>query len=232
MKKSNAKKILAIIPARGGSIDIPRKNIKKLCGLPLVSYPIRLARSIRTIDRVIVSSDDSSILTCARRYGGETPFVRPKVLAQDCTPTLPVLQHCVRYLEIHERYRPDYILVLYPTSPLLKKSDLMKALKILVRSRRSCVVSVEKDYGKYWQTVGRSLHCHMFYPQQRVNRQWHKPLYRENGGIYAVDYATLMKNNKLIDPKYTRLHIMNPGVLVDINSMHDWREAQKRLKNA
>ena len=99
------KNILAIIPARGGSKTILKKNIKKMCGKPLIYYPIRLAKSIKAINRIVVSTDSKEIAKVARKFGAYVPFLRPSGLSKDDTPMLPVLQHCIRYLKDNEGYK-------------------------------------------------------------------------------------------------------------------------------
>jgi len=111
---------VAIIPARGGSKGIPRKNIKELCEKPLITYIIETALRVEELDRVIVSTEDKEIAEVAKKCGAEVPFMRPEELARDETPTLPVLQHAVKYLEEKENYKPDIVVLLYATSPLLK----------------------------------------------------------------------------------------------------------------
>src|SRR3989344_6984464 len=114
-------KVLAVIPARGGSKGIPKKNIKLLAEKPLIAYPIELAKSIPEISKVIVSTDSEEIAEIARKHGAEIPFIRPKELAEDETPTLPVLQHAVTSLEEKENWKADLVILLYPTSPFLSK---------------------------------------------------------------------------------------------------------------
>src|SRR3989338_10531149 len=145
-------KVLAIIPARGGSKSIPRKNLKLLAGKPLLSYPIELAKSVPEIDRIIVSTEDEEIASVAKRYGAEVPFIRPNELAQDETPTLPVLQHCVNFLEKTENYKPDVIIHLFATNPFLTKENVQKALQMLAQDETlRSVVSVEEDWGRFWK---------------------------------------------------------------------------------
>src|SRR3989338_8429111 len=105
-------KIVAIIPARGSSKSIQKKNLKILHGKPLIAWTIKLAQSIPIIQKIIVSTDNDEIMQVAKKYGAEAPFKRPEKLSDDKTPTLPVLQHCIQYLETHAGYKPDIILLL------------------------------------------------------------------------------------------------------------------------
>ena len=114
----SGKEVLAIIPARGGSKGIPRKNIRPFAGYPLIAYSIAAGLQAKTVTRVIVTTDDDEIAEVARSYGAETPFLRPAELAQDLTTDLPVFQHALNWLASHEDYHPDVIVHLRPTSPV------------------------------------------------------------------------------------------------------------------
>ena len=224
------KKILAIIPAREGSKRIPKKNIKRLGSKPLLAYPIELAKSIKQIDKVVVSTDSSEIAKVATQYGAEIPFIRPTELATDETPTLPVLQHCIRYLERKEKYKPDLVLLLYPTCPFLDKKIVIKAIELLRNKRCNSVVSVEKDYGRFW-SYGKYTNRYVpLYPEKRVNMQYYRPLLRENGAIYFSKYNVIMKKNKMVDENRVSFLVMKSGELIDIDAPEDWEEAEERIK--
>ena len=126
--------VLAIVPARGGSKGIPRKNLREVAGHPLIAYSIAVALRSREIDRVIVSTDDREIADVARSYGADVPFLRPAELATDETPDLPVFQHALGWLEHEQRYRPDLVVHLRPTSPLRRAIDVDRAI-VLLRDR-------------------------------------------------------------------------------------------------
>lgn len=101
--------VLAIIPARGGSKGIPRKNIRSFAGAPLIAWSIAAAQQSNTVTRVIVSTDDEEIAAVARQYGAETPFLRPAEFAQDQTTDLPVFEHALDWLAAHEQYQPNVV---------------------------------------------------------------------------------------------------------------------------
>ncbi len=135
--------ILAIIPARGGSKSIPRKNILPVLGKPLVSYSIESALRADRITRTIVSTDDDEIARVARSAGAEVPFIRPKDIAGETTPDLPVFQHALSWLEEHERYSPDLVVHLWPTSPYRRDGDIDLAIELLEKNPdATCVRSV------------------------------------------------------------------------------------------
>jgi len=221
--------IIAIIPARGGSKSIPRKNVKEFSGKPLISYPISLAKSIPAIDKVVVSTDDQEIAAIARACGAEVPFIRPAELAQDETPTLPVLQHCVDHLEKNEGYKADIIVLLYPTSPFLKKERIEESIKMMQEKGYHSIIGVEKDGGRFWrheESTGKNI---IFYPPERVNRQYYTPLSRETGAVYISDYETIMEKNKIIDEENIGFVFMGPEENIDIDTPQDWKKAESRL---
>lgn len=226
----NTKNVIAVIPARGGSVSIPRKNIKLLAGKPLIAYPIQLAKSIANIDRVIVSTDDQEIAEVAREYGAEIPFMRPAELATGETPTLPVLQHCVRFLKEAEGYDAHIVLLLYPTSPFLRRECVEEALDKLLHAQVNSVISVVVDYGRFWnfdESANRYVPLH---PKERVNRQFYKPLYREDGAIYFSRSDVLVGMNKLVDEHNVDFIVRDPSENIDIDTVGDWIAAEKKIK--
>lgn len=224
----NKENVIAIIIARGGSKSIPRKNVLPLQGKPLVAWPMELARSVKRIDRVIISTDDNEIMKIAKKYNVEVLFKRPVELAQDETTTLPVLQHCVQYLEKNEKYKPDIVLLLYPTAPFLKKERVEQALDFFENTGCNSVLSVVEDRGRFWKEEGQVRTP--FYPTRRTNRQYYEPLYREDGAIYFNRYEVLMKINKLIDDNNVQFLIMEDNENIDIDSQQDLINAQNRKK--
>src|SRR5512138_2171489 len=123
--------VLAIVPARGGSKGIPRKNIRLFAGYPLIAYSIAAGKQATMVSRVVVSTDDEEIAAVARDYGAETPFLRPGDLAADDTTDLPVFLHALEWLEQHEDYRPDLIVQLRATSPIRPPQLVDRAIQKL-----------------------------------------------------------------------------------------------------
>src|SRR6266545_922025 len=135
--------ILALIPARGGSKGIPRKNIRSFAGYPLIAWSIAAAKQSELVKRLIVSTDDEEIASVARQWGAETPFLRPTELAQDKTTDLPVFEHAIQWLEKNEDYYPEIMVQLRPTSPIRPKGILDHAVHILLEhSDADCVRGV------------------------------------------------------------------------------------------
>ena len=123
--------VLAVIPARGGSKGVPRKNIRDLCGKPVIAWTIETAVAAGDhLHRVIVSTDDDEIAKAARAAGAEAPFMRPAKLATDEAPGLPVIQHAVEFVEEEEGASVDWVLVLQPTAPFRNTDDIAESLKL------------------------------------------------------------------------------------------------------
>lgn len=147
-------KSLAIIPARGGSKGIPGKNIKDLAGKPLIAWTIEAAKNSEYIDRVIVSTDDESIIEVAKKFGAEVPFIRPKEISGDLATDIEFINHALQYLAINEKYQPDIVLRLPPTSPLRTSSHIDAGIKTLVETAGADavrpIVPVPKHPYKFW----------------------------------------------------------------------------------
>jgi CMP-N,N'-diacetyllegionaminic acid synthase len=130
------KKILAVVPARGGSKGLPKKNIRPLLGKPLIAWSIEQAQASKYIDKVVVSTDDKEISEVAVTYGADVPFMRPDELAQDGTLSIDVILHCINYFEsVKDKY--DIIVMVEPTSPLRETEDLDKAIEMLVDDKKA-----------------------------------------------------------------------------------------------
>jgi len=127
----NNLQVLALIPARGGSKGIPRKNIREFAGYPLIAYSILAALRSKLVTRVIVSTDDREIAETAKEYGAEVPFMRPAELAQDDTLDLPVFEHALGWLKAHENYEPDFVVQLRPTSPIRPRDLIDRSIQML-----------------------------------------------------------------------------------------------------
>lgn len=134
--------ILGLIPARGGSKGIPGKNIIPLAGKPLLAYTCEAAFGSNRLSRVLLDTDDLKIATIGKQFGAEAPFLRPDNLAQDDTPILPVIQHALKWLEEHDGYIPQAVVLLQPTSPLRRREHIDAAVDIFIENKADTVVSV------------------------------------------------------------------------------------------
>jgi CMP-N-acetylneuraminic acid synthetase len=195
--------ILGIILARGGSKGLPEKNIALLNNVPLIAYTIKAAHESKLITRCILTSDSEAIISVAKQYDLEVPFTRPAELATDTTPALPVIQHAVEWLREHENYRPDYIVLLQPTSPLRTVQHIDQALRRLIQSAADSIVSVVKvphNFNPYsvMELENGLLRPFIEYDEKRNLRQLKPTFYGRNGAaIYAFSYGCLMQKNSL-----------------------------------
>jgi YrbI family 3-deoxy-D-manno-octulosonate 8-phosphate phosphatase len=231
---SKQTEVLAIIPARGGSKSILRKNAQNFVGHPLLAYSIAAGLQAKSVSRVIVSTDDESIAEIARQYGAEAPFLRPAEFAQDETLDLPVFQHALNWLAEEEGYRPDVIVQLRPTSPLRPRDLVDRAVEKLLKhadadSVRGVVPAGQNPY-KMWRFAGQEamqplLKAKGIAEPYNAPRQKLPLTYWQTGHIDAVRARTITKKSSmsgeviwpvLIDPRYT----------VDIDTMNDWRRAE------
>ena len=194
--------ILGIIPARGGSKSVPKKNIRLLAGKPLIAYTIETAQKCKMLDRTIVSTDNVEIAEVAKKYGGDVPFMRPKELALDVTPTLPVLQHAVSFIEKNEDVHVDVIVLLDPTSPSRRIEDIEDCIQKLERENVDSVVTIcEVDHNPYF--VMMELNDDRLVPliksDKVITRRQDAPIvYRLNAAVYAIKRDVLMNANKII----------------------------------
>ena len=229
----NDKKVLAIIPARGGSKGLPGKNIKELCGKPLIAWSIEAAKACSNIDRVVASTDDEDIAKVAKKYGAEVPFMRPAELASDTASTIDVIFHAINWLKEHQDYRSEYILLLQPTSPLRSGEDIDGAIQMLKDKDVRAVVSVcETDHHPWWSnTLPENGNMKDFLRPGILNkrRQSLPVFYRLNGAIYLADTDYLHKCNGFFGPE-TFAYKMAESRTVDIDSDLDFKLAALLLE--
>jgi len=226
--------VLALIPARGGSKSIPRKNIRPFAGHPLIAWSIAAAQAAETVTRVIVSTDDAEIAAAARRYGAETPFIRPAELAQDDTPDLPVFEHALRWLEAQEGYQPDLIVHLRPTSPLRRVWHIDQAvLRLLEHPEADSIRSVsppsQNPFKMYRIGADGLLRALVEIPGMpeayNMPRQALPQVYWHNGYIDAFWADTILQKASM-----SGAHIL-PLTLaaeewVDLDTPEDWTRAE------
>ena len=180
---------LAIVPARGGSKGLPRKNLLPLAGKPLICWTIEQARAAASLDRVIVSTDDAEIAAVAREAGAAVPFMRPAELAGDDTPDLPVLAHALAWLSEHEGLDPDVVVWLRPTSPLRTASDIDATVELLETRSARCVRSVcltEHHPAWMYTMSGEELELFEVPCGPYLRRQDLPAVYRPNGAVDVI----------------------------------------------
>lgn len=221
--KNSDYRVLAVIPARGGSKGIPRKNIRHLNGKPLISYAIESAINSQYICKVIVSTDDEEIAEVSKKYGAEIIF-RPENLASDEVPLDPVIFDAIQQLESQGDYF-DIILTIQPTSPLLKVRTIECILEKLVQENLDTVLTAVEDRHLSWSKEGNK-----FFPNydERKNRQYLPSEYRETGAVLASKRSIVTKNSRI--GENVSLFEVDKYESVDIDSPMDWWIAEKLLK--
>lgn len=226
------KKILAIIPARGGSKGVHKKNIKRLNGVPLIGYTLQEANKSKYINRVVVSTDDEEIGEVATNYNGEVPYLRPKELSTDTSSTVDCITHMIKYLEEKENYLPDYICLLQCTSPLRTYEDMDGAIEKLLSTEFDGIISIcEADVNPYWTNVFEKDKLKYFIEEgKNITRRQDLPeIYRYNGAIYIIKTDVFMKK-KSFDTENITGYIMSSANSVDIDTMTDFKIAEILMK--
>jgi N-acylneuraminate cytidylyltransferase len=230
--------IIAIVPARGGSKSIPRKNIRPLAGVPLLAYSIEAARTARTVDRVIVSTDDEEIADVARAWGADVPFLRPAALAGDDTPDLPVFQHALAWLEANTNVVPEFVVQLRPTSPLRPPDCIDAAIDMLRRdetidSVRSVMPATQNPY-KMWRLqadgsmspllAGEQAEAYNRPRQELPQTHW------QTGHVDAIR-ATVIRERASMSGNRIRALVLDAAYACDIDTETDWRRAEWLLRD-
>lgn len=223
--------ILAIIPARGGSKGIPRKNIRNFAGWPLIAWSIAAARQAACAPRVVVSTDDDEIAAVARELGAETPFLRPPEFAQDASLDLPLFEHALKWLAEHERYQPEVVLQLRPTSPIRPRGLVDEAVQLLLAhpdadSVRGVVPAGQNPH-KMWRLTGEHgpmkplLELPGIPEPYNAPRQALPPVYWQTGHIDAIRPAVILQGGSMSGGVIYPL-VIDPRFTVDIDNLQDW----------
>lgn len=225
---STTLKTLAVIPARGGSKGVPRKNIRPMCGKPLIAYSIETALAAKGLfHRVLVSTDDAEIAEVSKRCGAEVPFLRPAELANDKAPMIPVIQHAIRYAEADERMRYDWVCLLQPTEPFRTVEDVEKVLALAQAGGCDSVISVVQVFSVHPILMkridrGRLLPFCIEEKEGTRRQDYAPPAYMRNGAIYLSRRDVLMERNSIwgdvIHP-----YVMPPERSVGVDSELDFK---------
>ena len=217
---------IAIIPARGGSKRIPRKNIKLFCGKPLIAYSIEAAQASKLFSEIIVSTDDAEIAEVAKSYGASVPFIRPKELSDDFSTSGAVVAHATKWLQEEGRVF-EYVCTLYATAPLLDARYLQEAYERLQKSSAKYAFSCTKMPFPVQRTfkITPNERCEMFWPEHFAKRsQDLEPAYQDAGQFY---FNKLSKNSNELIFGHDSIPIILPRHLVqDIDEPEDWEYAQ------
>jgi pseudaminic acid cytidylyltransferase len=219
---------IAIIPARGGSKRIPRKNIKAFCGQPIIAYSIQAALRSDVFDKVIVTTDDSEIGDVARLYGAEMPFIRPSNLADDHATTVPVIKHAIDWVNANIG-GVEFACCIYATAPFVQSRDLAASYEKLVGERVGGYVFSACTFPFPIQRafkVKADGHVEMFEPQNYNTRsQDLAPAYQDAGQFYWGSASSYMQEKIFFSPD-SKAFVLPRHMVQDIDSAEDWTRAE------
>jgi len=237
----NKPEVLAIIPARGGSKGIPRKNIRPFAGFPLIAYSIEAGLRAESVSRVIVSTDDEEIASVAREYGAETPFLRPAEFARDDSTDLPVFTQALDWLKIHEGYEPEIMVQLRPTSPFRPLDCVDNAVRKLIDHPEADsvrgVVSAGQNPYKMWTLNGgeKSMHPLIKIPglaePYNAPRQALPPVHWQTGHVDAIRVSTIYQKKSLSGVVILPL-VLDGRYTIDIDTPFDWKRYEYLVLNS
>ncbi|NKD56037.1 MULTISPECIES: cytidylyltransferase domain-containing protein [unclassified Haematospirillum] len=225
--------IVAVIPARGGSKGIPRKNLMQIAGRPLIAYAIEVARNADSVDRVLISTDDSEIADVARELGAEVPFLRPPELAEDTAPMLGVLSHALAWLESQD-VAVEALVLLQPTSPLRTGQHVEEAIALFRSAPASSVVSVVEVPHQFNPVSVMKLSAQRtlapFLEDQVIaTRRQDKPkAYARNGPVVLVCHPDTLRSGELYGERCVP-YLMSEKDSLDIDTPEDLTLAEQVL---
>lgn len=228
-------RFLGIVTARGGSKGIPGKNTKLLGGVPLLNWTADAARRAKCLSRVILSTDDESIAVVGRAAGLEVPFLRPGELARDDSPTLPVLQHAVRFVEACGDYY-EAIVLLQPTHPFRRGETIDAGAELIEKEQADCVVTVlpvPPEHNPHWVYFADERGCLRLSTGEATpipRRQLLPPAFHREGSVYITRRDVLMEQNSLYGDRVFGL-VLDPALSVNLDTPADWDRAEQLLQS-
>lgn len=228
--------ILGLIPARGGSKQVPQKNIRMLQGKPLIAYTLEAVQSVQTLFyRTIVSTDNEEIAQVARQFGGDVPFLRPSELAQDKSPTVPLVQHAILEIESSDQIKLDWVMLLQPTTPFRRSEHIYQAIQLAQSHQCDSVISLKQVFSEH-PILMKKIENDRVLPycieeQEGTRRQdYNPPAYMRNGAIYLTKRDTVLHDNSLWGKSICPL-IMDEESSINIDSMLDFAIAEVIMRN-
>ena len=232
-------RVLGVVTARAGSKGIPGKNTKLLAGKPLIAYTVDAAIASGVFERIILSTDDERAAAIARELGAEVPFMRPAELCADETPHLPVMQHALAWLRDHEQYRPDWVMILLPTSPLRQPRHIVESVELALGSGADSVVSVDSMPPHFHPmralTIDTDGWARLYLGGQPVKRRPNRrqdmpPACVFNGAIYLFRTPLLFD---AVEPSLygdrVRAYAMPAPYGQNIDDPEDWETAERLM---
>lgn len=226
-------RVLGLIPARGGSKGVARKNVRLLAGRPLLQYTVETARASRALSRIVLTTEDEEIANEGRRLGAEVPFMRPPSLAADTTPMLPVVQHAVRFLEAQGE-SCDAVCLLQPTHPFRRAADIDGCIALLERTDVDSVMTILRvptEYNPHW-TYFRSddgtLRLSTGEASPVPRRQDLQPAFHREGSVYLTRRDVIVEGNSLYGMRVAGFEVSAAG-RVNLDTEEDWLKAERML---
>lgn len=225
-------RVTALIPARGGSKRLPRKNIKLLVDKPLIAWSIEVAKACKYVDRVIVSTDDEEIKKISEQYGAEVPFLRPDYLSNDHASSFDVIKHAIDFLTLSRSN--ELIVLLQPTSPLRLASEIDTALEFFVQKDAKGVVSIsETEHSPMWSNTLPEDGCMSDFirPEVQGKRSQDLPsFFRLNGSIYIYETLALLEKGAIFFDEYVYGFETSLETSIDIDTEFDFVIAEALLR--
>ena len=218
---------VAVIPARGGSKRIPRKNIKEFCGRPMIAWSIEAALQSGCFSRVVVSTDDDEVADVARQYGAELPFMRPAELSDDHTGTIPVIRHSVEWF-IRQGEQPDHACCIYATAPFITPEDIRRGLEVLTETATDYAFSVTS----YPFPIQRAVRItpegriEMFHPEQFITRSQDLEEAYHDAGQFYWGRTSAWRAEKMIFSRDAAPVLLPRHQVQDIDTVEDWHRAE------
>lgn len=231
--------ILALIPGRGGSKGVPRKNIKDMCGKPLLAWTIEEAKKSKHISRIVLSTDDEEIASVGKAWGAEVPFMRPEELAEDHTPDLPVFVHALEWLKEHEGYEPDLVLHLRINSPFRTAEDIDRGIELMQSNMHAdavrAVTKAPLHPLKSYRLEGNRLMP--FVPEEvhgitePFNLPWQAlpKAYTTGGYLTVLKPATILEKRSMSGDHFLGFEV-DPENVIDIDTPEQFELARMRMQ--
>lgn len=236
MKRTPLPRVLGLIPARGGSKGVPRKNIRPLLGKPLLQYTAESAREARRLSRLVLTTDDPEIAEIGRRCGLDVPFLRPAELSADDTPTLPVVQHAMRWLlERGDSY--DAVCILQPTCPVRSPGLIDACVERLEEMGADSIVTVlpvpsaHNPHWVYFQNGNGLLQLSTGEKTPIASRQDLPPAFHREGSVYVTVRRVILEGDSLLGDQLVG-YPLDPGGTVNIDDFDDWARAEQLLASS
>ncbi len=226
--------VLALIPARGGSKGVPRKNIKLLQGKPLIQYSIDACKGSKYISEIMVSTDDQEIAEVSKSLGASVPELRPAHLASDTSPTIDTVVYTLEYYQSKGNHF-DAVILIQPTSPLRTSDDIDKAIEIFQSEGNDALISVipvPHEYNPHWVFVRNDKGQPMIATGEKeiiTRRQNLPPAYIRNGAIYITKSEVII-NQKSLYGQSLSMYEMGDDLHVNIDTLEDWMNAEKIME--